>query len=337
MLRGFAALIVVFSHYTSHWDQYLGGLAFVVPQDFGYYAVKLFFVISGFVIYMTLDRCTTVVDFAVFRLSRLYPVYWSSLLLVTLASVAVFGQRFWPGGLIINATMFQEFLGYQHADVVYWSLSVELAFYLNVALLFGLGVHRRVYVIVFAWLALSLIWLSAAHGLQQVTTHGLKTAPRDWSALLFGFDYSPYFSIGILSYHAYRNGWNWRIAVLIALAIGVEFALASFSGVIIACVVALVVTLAIRGHLRFLVSRVTLWLGGISYSLYLIHRNLGYFALDWLSAHGVGPVPAMTIVTVSALGLATALTYAVERPALTLVRAWYQRSPARPHSYASVA
>ena len=337
MLRGFAALTVVFSHYTSHWDHYLGSLPFVVPQDFGYYAVKLFFVISGFVIYMTLDRCATVVDFAVFRLSRLYPVYWSSLLVMTLASVAVFGQQFWPGGFIINATMFQEFLGYPHADVVYWSLSVELAFYLNVALLFGLGVHRRVYVIVLAWLALSLIWLTGAHGLQQVTTHGLTTAPRDWFALLFAFDYSPYFSIGILSYHAYRNGWNWRIGVLIALAIGVEFVLASFSGVLIAGVVTLAVTLAIRGDLRLLVSKVTLWLGGISYALYLVHRNLGYFALDWLSAQGVGPVPAMTIVLLSALGLATALTYAVERPALTLVRAWYQRSRGRAQSYASVA
>jgi len=45
--------------------------------------------------------------------------------------------------------------------------------------------------------------------------------------------------------------------------------------------------LAVTGKLRFAVSPVTLWLGGISYPLYLIHRNLGYSTMFRLHEFGV--------------------------------------------------
>src|SRR6185295_20159155 len=98
VLRGLAALAVLFSHYIPFWDRYVYHIPVLVPNAVGYYAVSLFFIISGFVIFMTVERCNTVLDFAVLRFSRLYPMYWVSLLVFTAVSVLVVGQPLWLRG-----------------------------------------------------------------------------------------------------------------------------------------------------------------------------------------------------------------------------------------------
>ena len=127
VLRGLAAIWVVLSHYQPHWALYLGPTFVLVPNLAGRYAVLLFFVISGFVIFMTLDRCKTVLDFAVLRFSRLYPAYWAALGISTVISIVLFGSTLWPGGVLTNATMFQEFFGFPNTDVVFWSLTVRFS------------------------------------------------------------------------------------------------------------------------------------------------------------------------------------------------------------------
>ena len=90
-------------------------------------------------------------------------------------------------------------------------------------------------------------------------------------------------------------------------------------------IIVAIVALALQGKLRLLVSPVTLWLGAISYSLYLLHRNLGYGAMTWMHAHHVPPGIAIPTVAATILMLATAVTYGVERPAMEYLRKWYSR------------
>ena len=75
-LRGLAALAVVFYHYTTRFDQ-LFGHTFPLPWSvsWGHYGVDLFFMLSGFVILMTLERTSDSWKFAWGRFSRLYPAY----------------------------------------------------------------------------------------------------------------------------------------------------------------------------------------------------------------------------------------------------------------------
>jgi peptidoglycan/LPS O-acetylase OafA/YrhL len=47
----------------------------------GYLGVNLFFVISGFVIFMTLDRTLVPLDFVISRTSRLFPAYWAAIII----------------------------------------------------------------------------------------------------------------------------------------------------------------------------------------------------------------------------------------------------------------
>jgi peptidoglycan/LPS O-acetylase OafA/YrhL len=76
-LRGLAALSVVLYHYTYMYNQFFGHRTKPLATfSRGMFGVDLFFIISGFVILMTVSRADNVLDFVVSRLSRIYPVYW---------------------------------------------------------------------------------------------------------------------------------------------------------------------------------------------------------------------------------------------------------------------
>lgn len=319
VLRGFAALFVVLTHYVPHWSDRLETIFVPIPNAFGIYAVQLFFVISGFVIFMTLDRCQSVAQFAMLRFSRLFPTYWATLLFATAIGILVFGEQLWPGGLLTNLTMFQEYLRFSHLDVVYWSLSLELAFYLNAAWLFALGWHHQVRRVITVWLLGACIWALT----QPIVAPGQEPV-RGWLPLLFALDFAPYFAMGVVLFDAMKNSWSPSRIALIALAVFAEFLIHGAGGVAVAIVIFLLFFAATHGHLRFLVSKPTLWLGTISYSLYLVHRNLGFHVLDWLHGHGISAALAIPITIAGALLLATLFTYAVEQPALARVRSWYR-------------
>ena len=321
VLRGAASLWVMLSHYLPHWKAHLGEVPIIIPNSFGLYAVELFFVISGFVIFMTLDRCESVADFAVLRFSRLYPAYWATLILATLISVFLFGEKFWAGGFIVNATMFQELFSYPDIDDVYWSLTVELVFYLNAAWLLALGWHRNVRVIMPAWLIAALVWAAFVHPVRREY--------RDMFATFLVLDYAPYFATGIVFFDAVRRGWSVFSSAMMLLAIVTEFTIAGSGGVCVLVVVSLLMIAAIRGYISFLVSRMTLWLGAISFSLYLLHRRLGYEVLDWMNSHQINVALAVPFTMASALLLATLVTYGVERPSMKIIRTWYEKRRSR--------
>lgn len=318
VLRGLAALWVVLSHYQPYWNLYIGPTPIIVPNAAGLHAVELFFIISGFVIFMTLERCRTLLDFIVLRGSRLYPAYWTALLLGAALNVFVWQESLWPRGLLVNLTMFEEFVGVPRADNVFWSLTVELAFYLNVAWVFALGAHRYPRVLVGIWLLATSVWALAGGQADLDHEHRL------WPALLFAFDYAPYFATGIIFFDVTQRGWSRAGAALLLFAALVEWLIGGWVAVLIAAFVASLVWLAVRGYLWFLVSRATLGLGAISYSLYVIHRNLGYKALDWLHAHDVGAAVAMPLVIGGMILVAMIMTYGIERPALTMIRHWHR-------------
>ena len=317
VLRGLAALTVVFSHYIPYWHRYLDDIVVLVPGSMGYHAVELFFVISGMVIFMTLEKCKTAADFAWLRFSRLFPTYWTTLGIATFVTVVIFGQSFWLGGFIVNTTMFQEFLGYPNLDNVYWSLTVELAFYLNVAWVFALGLHKKINACLVVWLSLSAIW--------ALTLFDPGRDDRDWLSVLFAFDYAPFFAFGILFYKARGRRWTSADVGLLVMTLVVQFLIASWQGVTALAISAMLVFAGLSGYLRFLTNKLTLWLGAISYSLYLIHRNIAYNILPWLHEQGFGPIAGIAVTVIGMLGLAAAVTFLVERPASRRMRSWHRR------------
>lgn len=319
VLRGIAALCVVASHFTSYCVRYLGGAPIHVPLEYGFYAVKLFFTISGFVIYFTLDKSRTVADFAFSRFARLYPGYIVALSVMLFVQTTVFGERMWWGGYVANLTMLQEYFGFPNLDNVFWSLTVELAFYLQMALIFWAGAIRRIEPIAVAWILAACGWKAA------METLGIRMP--DLFVRLFLFEHAPYFMAGIAFYLIDKHGLTrWRSIILI-LALCAEWYMRGTEGILVATAIFAVFAMAVAGWLRLLVNEVSLWFGAISYSLYISHRNLGYSTLQYLHDRGFTVEVGLVIAFGGALILATALHYAVERPAGRMLRRWYKNRP----------
>ena len=135
LLRFFAALAVVFFHYSFRGFSADGLSKVSYPllapiSKYGYLGVELFFMISGFVILMTADT-GSIRTFAVSRFVRLYPAFWICCSLTFAISVMLGGGRDYPSAnqYLINMTMFSGFVGVPPIDGVYWSLFVELKFF----------------------------------------------------------------------------------------------------------------------------------------------------------------------------------------------------------------
>ncbi|MFE9100675.1 acyltransferase family protein [Actinomadura geliboluensis] len=324
LLRFAAALAVVLYHFTG-----FGGAgpwpepsAEVFPAlgdvtRFGYLGVDLFFVISGFVILMSAwGRGPG--EFGVSRLVRLMPAYWVSVLLGAVV-YAVFRQGHGVPGLVLpNLTMLQGGLGLRNVDAVYWTLWVELHFYVLVAVLASIGItYRSCLVFMAAWLFAGVYADEAGNDLLQV-----MLIPT-WSC---------YFIAGMALYMIHRFGptlllWGYvAVTYLIALHWGAWRAEHVFRGAneivvsaIITGIFAVMILVATRRLRCLRWSRLTV-LGALTYPLYLVHSQLALPLLDALYLD-LGKWPSLCVVVAASLLSAYAVHRLVERPGAAWMRA----------------
>ncbi|MBF2009160.1 MAG: acyltransferase [Chlorogloeopsis fritschii C42_A2020_084] len=149
--RGIAALWVMLFHgFGSTYDKALHPLVEILKSisSQGWLGVHLFFVISGYCIAANVYKLTAkkegIWNFLQNRFWRLVPVYWAAFLLTLVLNVVAspFNQtelsdnfpsswQSWIGNLLL----IQPYLDVPYYVVVYWSLVVEIGFYLIVATL----------------------------------------------------------------------------------------------------------------------------------------------------------------------------------------------------------
>lgn len=314
-LRGLAALAVVLFHYSY---QYPILFPKATPLPFSWEwaqnGIWLFFAISGFVISMTLERVNNGWDFVWARFSRLYPVYWAAMIITTsvVTLSATHSLDIPMTDKIANITMFENWLGMDAIDPVYWTLGVELCFYICMFGLYVSGFLDHLEWVLLPWVGLYLF--------QQLT--GLLFFKAE---LLLVLSYIPYFAIGMLFYRYHRGllprwrlvGWQCMIIALVSVE-GIEASLVASS-------IALLFGLMTMGWLSILSARLLLWLGAISYPLYLIHQNVGYVIMLNLDRAGVPIWATAAIAITSALVLAHMLHHFVEQPA----QRWLRRNKPR--------
>jgi len=339
-LRGIAALMVVLFHYTTMFGEKWGH-GFDVPGAFalGQHGVKLFFIVSGFVIYMSLQRRPTPGSFAVSRFARLAPSYWAAVLL-TFIVLAAFGlpdetigeltYNFSVADALANLTLLHWAIGIPHIDGVYWTLVVELAFYSVMLLLLRCGwlnQPRRAstaLVAVGCGVVIVLAALSAVPGAEAAGT-GIAIY-----AFLFAA-FANLFLAGIVFYRL-RDGVTRPLVMTLLLTLLVEAVLRPDSFLLIVSFYVLF-ALLIRGGLRPIAVRPLLWLGAVSYPLYLIHQRVGYVVIHRLEGASIdNPIVLVAVPLLIALAAATVIHLAVELPAQRVLRARLQRRQPSPAS-----
>ncbi len=318
-LRGVAVLLVLVYHYTTRFAERFDQVP-MVGFPIGNYGVHVFFVISGFVIVMTLERTERPFDFLVARFSRLYPAYWTAILVTTAALwLLSFPEQPSLREIAVNTTMLQPFFRVPSVDGVYWTLAVELNFYALAFAAYCAGALPRVDRLLVAWLALSALYFSplwAAH-----------VAPWPFSgvaAKLLLLQYAPFFATGVAFYRLYRReggrAWNWTI---IAAAFCLSLVTQPAYPTLLLGLTCLAMAKFVRGSFALLRWAPLTFLGTISYSLYLVHQNIGHAIMLRLLQHGWSEPLRIAAATAAALLIAIAMSFLVEQPAMRAIRRKY--------------
>lgn len=324
-LRGIAALWVVIFHFcwyfpAVHPERYTGAVYK------GYLAVDMFFVLSGFVITHVYKegfarRVTgqRYLDFLKARVARIYPLHITVLLLFVAAATAeraasyalrgsfepipLLGERS-VGGFFANLVMLQGLWARELSwNDPSWSISLEFLAYLLFPLLVpvlwragpaakaGLG----------GLLVVALGWLAYRTGgyLNQ------------WNGTYAILRCLPEFLAGMLLYSGYQSGIFASVlandaalaAVVLLLAALLHFGAPDLA---IIPLFPLLILAAVRNTGRFsplLNSPPLVWLGDISYSLYLLHWFVLFVTIEiarrvpGLDSAMLAPAPSLLLIT----------------------------------------
>lgn len=335
-LRGVAAMAVVLFHF--YHSTMRAGLESVLPgivrqvMSHGFLGVQVFFVISGFVIaHSTWGHPVTAAYAARFTLRRqvrLDPLYWVVVGLVVLD----FALPHWrhPGqsgmapiptaGHVLSHVVYaQEILYGRSITPVFWTLCIEVQFYLVfIAALYGgqrlagarldLSGDLRRFFPCLALAAMSVAFLPYSE--KGVANWFL----RDWYM----------FALGVWACWVVRRGAPASPLVVLASLLGCVGVFLGRPEPAAAGVTAITLVMASRWPkvAFFLERRTLLRLGRISYSLYLVHYVVGGRVLNAGHALTGGTAPSalfwLACAIAASVAAACVLHVLVERPTLRL-------------------
>jgi len=324
LFRFIAASAVVLYHYL--YRGYKGGNMSLLRFDeigeyfkYGYLGVDLFFIISGFVIAFSIKH-RSLPKFCYSRFKRLYPMYWICLIITFVISYFFGAPRYLVTfkQLLANFTMVQELFGQGNIDGAYWSLYVELKFYLIIAVFLIVNRFKQISLdyLVYFWLFLSSLRLFVEPSEIYDAIHHL-----------FILDWSAYFIAGIVFCQIFLHGpalkhfivLPWCLYLSIDGAIGRIHWLArtfhsDFSSYIIAATIVvfyMVMLLVSCKRLQRFNSRKFIKIGMLTYPLYLIHQHIGFIIFNQLHDY-INKYVLVSAVTLLMLGIAYILSDWVE-------------------------
>lgn len=337
-LRGGASLLVVFFHFTMGRSQAEYGF------KYGVAGVDLFFIISGFVIFMSITKVSSTKEFLVNRISRLYPTYWTCVLITFLVKIVVgfympykAAPNLWD--LLGNLTMFQYYLNIKDIDGPYWTMIVEMLFYLFIALFFAIRKLNALLpfgIITITFIIINDLWLESYFP-------GLLLIHQGFPLI----NHLPLFLSGIVFYKLVTEmhkpgqliGYYFFLlccyfAQLLLFDNGGQSAsrITLYQYTFVLAFFYLLFVLFSLKMLGFLVNKYTLFFGKISFALYLVHQYIcteiiipgliKYMNFNFWIAAGIA-----LFITVT---LASAITYLIEIPLGKMMNAWLRRKTGLP-------
>jgi len=296
-LRCIAILMVIFYHWHMNHKDYDARI-FSTIFKFGFLGVQLFFIVSGFVIAMTLHKCDTIGVFAIKRFARLWPaMFLCSIVTFVIYNLSVGNDGakaksyldFIPSLTFVDPDLYTKIFSLFHIDHKfnwmdgsYWSLWVEVRFYALAAIIyFANKVKFEKNMLIFGTIVLPLYVFAHA-----VNIHGMYA----FLGYFFVAESLPWFLIGVSFYMMHNERKDFVAMALLVVGL-VSALLAIFTSryahyvdmnqrtmqAIASLSVVLIFFLASQWSVfnRFLSVRAMAIIGAASYSLYLIHQIVG--------------------------------------------------------------
>lgn len=307
-LRVIAILMVLLYHYYSRYC--IEGYIEYRQIDkslfhYGYLGVQFFFIISGFVITLTLDKSAGFFDFMKRRWIRLAPAMALCSLLTFLFMTLFDDQHLFLKSQKISNLIFsnsfmspdfiQALLGWKFAyiDGAYWSLWVEINFYIIVAVLFYINRKKlnqnfgilSIFLIICHYVFISK---TGENLISPIIGDLIYDFMRRWIVIFNISEYILWFFLGMQLLQLYKfkkikNLVIFTITFLIqTLLLGLQWQTILF------CFLSYFIFLIFiykPAFLAFLGTPIISRLGVASYAVYLIHENVGVLTIVKLSAY----------------------------------------------------
>lgn len=277
-LRGLAVLAVIINHFGYPFSTYYPSDP-EAPYSFvlGELGVQLFFIISGFVILLSAATGGGAKTFVISRFTRLYPAYWVALVWSSflIFMVGIETRSITIPQVLVNFTMFQRFLMVDNVDQVYWTLAVEMQFYL-LMLGFILISHNKLkknYLLNFGvfWCLLGIFLMAlypgdSSSGIAKILV---------W---IFLAQHGPFFCFGMAMFIFYNDRkMNLYIPFFAFSAILNTYLAHGFSHAVgVMLIILIFSTVVIMRSVKILDKGPLQFMGKISYSAYLFHTITGF-------------------------------------------------------------
>lgn len=295
-LRGIAILMVIIVHSMQHGSVLMPKILSIL-LSFGSRGVQLFFVASAITLFLSLNRRTKIekrpnTNFFVRRFFRIAPMYYIGIFYYLFQDG--FGERYWLGdeqtitiyNIFSNFTFLHGLNPYWITSLVPggWSITVEMMFYFFVPIIFKYikNFSQAVNFLIFS-LILKLL-------LQEILLNNqfgvLDRLLREYLYLYFPSQL-PVFAIGIVFYFIIftqsklsdiRIYKIFFLMILVGLQVGTNLDILFVNHILFAIGFGILTLALSKGKFNFLINTITVFLGKISYSLYLVH----FAVIFWL-------------------------------------------------------
>lgn len=283
--RGIAILLVIFYHLFHRWSEILpyGDSFSNIVFSQGFLGVQLFFLISGFVILMTLDRTKSLSNFMYKRWLRLFPAMIISTFIIVITA-SFFNSRpagevvilnTLPGLLFIEPYWIEKLTGipFSSLEGAFWSLYVEFKFYLIAAFLYFVGKDNKLTFCLFGLFMIAI----GSQILNQLYDNKIIYIIYSLSTHL-SLSFFGWFASGA-AFYLFHKGQQIRWLVcgfMMATISAVLLYWGDYETMLSAIVISLFFTLSFVTPIiqKALQNKALIFLGFISYPLYLLHENM---------------------------------------------------------------
>ena len=209
--------------------------------------------------------------------------------------------------------MFQHWLMIKDVDGLYWTLAIELCFYTFILIILTFKKLSEIESFGIFWLAIMVI-------VYYIMINNLITGINFyyWMPLLKN---GTLFFAGIVFYLMKTQGQTIKRSAYILLCIAIHLLINPFFECIVVLFFFVIFYLFIFNKLNFLANKPLLFLGSISYALYLINQNIGYQLLNFLETSGLRSIYIkLPLALMLIIALAAAITNGVEKPIMRYIR-----------------